>query len=88
MEVDKQEKSEAVPSEAKNESELIKSAKLEDEEEFEEFPVYNKGEGIDTGEAQAAINVWEDNWDDETQETDFHIQLQEELKKCGYKPSA
>ncbi|KAL3104751.1 hypothetical protein niasHT_022777 [Heterodera trifolii] len=60
MEVDKQEKSEAVPSEAKNESELIKSAKLEDEEEFEEFPVYNKGEGIDTGEAQAAINVWEE----------------------------
>ncbi|KAI3410051.1 hypothetical protein GPALN_006415 [Globodera pallida] len=70
---------------AQKESELIKAAKLEDEEEFEEFPVYSKNEGVDSGDAQAAINVWEDNWDDETQETDFHIQLQEELKKCGFK---
>uniref|UniRef100_A0A914HVD7 26S proteasome complex subunit dss-1 n=1 Tax=Globodera rostochiensis TaxID=31243 RepID=A0A914HVD7_GLORO len=87
MEVDekKGDKSDAANG-AQKESELIKAAKLEDEEEFEEFPVYNKSEGADSGDAQPAINVWEDNWDDETQETDFHIQLQEELKKlitCG-----
>uniref|UniRef100_A0A914HW73 26S proteasome complex subunit dss-1 n=1 Tax=Globodera rostochiensis TaxID=31243 RepID=A0A914HW73_GLORO len=84
MEVDekKGDKSDAANG-AQKESELIKAAKLEDEEEFEEFPVYNKSEGADSGDAQPAINVWEDNWDDETQETDFHIQLQEELKKLA-----
>jgi hypothetical protein len=30
-------------------------------------------------------NVWEDNWDDETVETEFHKQLEEELKKRGLK---
>lgn len=33
----------------------------------------------------ATPNVWEDNWDDETVETEFHKQLEEELKKSGLK---
>ena len=33
----------------------------------------------------APPNVWEDNWDDETVETPFHVQLAEELKKRGHK---
>ncbi|KAF7632543.1 hypothetical protein Mgra_00008058 [Meloidogyne graminicola] len=75
-------------------SELIASSKPKDEEEeFEEFPIYKESEdgGASTnGESNASTvqttsNVWEDNWDDEDVETEFHKQLEEELKKRGLK---
>jgi hypothetical protein len=53
---------------------------LNDADEFEEFPIYTPPVGqtqvIDNIQE---VNVWEDNWQDETVETDFAIQLSEEL---------
>ncbi|CAJ0568591.1 unnamed protein product, partial [Mesorhabditis spiculigera] len=48
-----------------------------DDVEFEEFPVLDwpeKGEEED-------VNVWEDNWDDETNESEFSQKLKQELDK-------
>uniref|UniRef100_A0A914EC89 26S proteasome complex subunit dss-1 n=2 Tax=Acrobeloides nanus TaxID=290746 RepID=A0A914EC89_9BILA len=59
---------------------------LDDEEEFEEFPIQD-WPGKDTApEEEEDVNVWEDNWDDETVETDFSKQLADELAKQGKKP--
>ena len=45
---------------------------LEEDDEFEEFPT----EDWDTKEEdESDVNVWEDNWDDDTVEDDFSIQL-------------
>ncbi|KAL7079806.1 hypothetical protein ACQ4LE_000925 [Meloidogyne hapla] len=75
-------------------SELISSSKPKDEEEeFEEFPIYRETEDFgntangqsNSAAGQPAANVWEDNWDDEDVETEFHKQLEEELKKRGLK---
>ncbi|CAD6187711.1 unnamed protein product [Caenorhabditis auriculariae] len=55
-----------------------------DDEEFEEFPVQEwteRGQDMDDEE----VNVWEDNWDDETHESEFSKQLKEELAKNGHK---
>lgn len=41
------------------ESELIGATKLEDDEEFEEFPIYDKGISEDSREPQTEVNVWE-----------------------------
>ena len=80
-----------------NQSNLVATARQNDEdEEFEEFPIYQtpKENGLHSnGTAVAGTkdavsappNVWEDNWDDETVETEFHKQLEEELKKRGFK---
>jgi len=49
---------------------------LEEDDEFEEFPVEEEVSG-DEGEANI---VWEDNWDDDTIEDDFSNQLRAELE--------
>ncbi|KAI1696445.1 DSS1/SEM1 family domain-containing protein [Ditylenchus destructor] len=55
-----------------------------DEDEFEEFVC-----DVDkaTSQKEGDFNVWEDNWDDESAETDFSKQLREELAKHSYKPA-
>uniref|UniRef100_A0A8R1HK20 26S proteasome complex subunit dss-1 n=1 Tax=Caenorhabditis japonica TaxID=281687 RepID=A0A8R1HK20_CAEJA len=53
-----------------------------EEEEFEEFPVQEWPERRE-GEDEE-VNVWEDNWDDETHESEFSKQLKEELAKSGH----
>ncbi|CAB4066270.1 unnamed protein product [Lepeophtheirus salmonis] len=50
---------------------------LEDDDEFEEFPHENWDE---SQEDKGDINVWEDNWDDDTVEDDFSVQLRAELQ--------
>ncbi|CCD73924.1 putative 26S proteasome complex subunit dss-1 [Caenorhabditis elegans] len=53
-----------------------------EEEEFEEFPVQEWAERAEGEEDD--VNVWEDNWDDETHESEFSKQLKEELRKSGH----
>lgn len=65
----------ALANETKNESNLIKE--IDDDDDFEEFETAET-ENIDTketAEVKESINVWEDNWDDESAETDFSKQL-------------
>jgi len=53
---------------------------LEEDDEFEEFPA----EEWDKKDEDATdVNVWEDNWDDDTIEDDFSVQL----RKFGRKRS-
>lgn len=57
--------------------------KLEEDDEFEEFPVEDwKKEDTEAAELQ----VWEDNWDDDKIEDDFSKQLRAELEKQGKNP--
>ncbi|CAB4066271.1 SHFM1 [Lepeophtheirus salmonis] len=51
---------------------------LEDDDEFEEFPHENWDE---SQEDKGDINVWEDNWDDDTVEDDFSVQLSKYSRK-------
>ncbi|KHJ84725.1 DSS1/SEM1 family protein [Oesophagostomum dentatum] len=51
-----------------------KTKKAIDDEEFEEFPVQEWAERTDDADDEE-MNVWEDNWDDETHESDFSKQL-------------
>ncbi|CAL2035059.1 hypothetical protein CAEBREN_12364 [Caenorhabditis brenneri] len=53
-----------------------------EEDEFEEFPIQEWPKPSD-GEDKK-VNVWEDNWDDETHESEFSKQLKEELCKGGH----
>eukprot|EP00095_Tigriopus_kingsejongensis_P001681 maker-scaffold1518_size37722-snap-gene-0.18 protein:Tk01681 transcript:maker-scaffold1518_size37722-snap-gene-0.18-mRNA-1 annotation:"26s proteasome complex subunit dss1-like" len=53
---------------------------LEEDDDFEEFPAED-WEAPD--EDKADVNVWEDNWDDDTVEDDFSIQLRAELVNQG-----
>lgn len=62
---------------AENREELFK----DDEDEFEEFESFTGDSTAVKGQPdnakKADINVWEDNWDDETAETDFSKQLRQ-----------
>ncbi|PIO74321.1 DSS1/SEM1 family protein [Teladorsagia circumcincta] len=66
----------------KKETAKEKVKKAIDDEEFEEFPVQEWAEKAEDGD-DGEVNVWEDNWDDETHESDFSKQLKEELSKSG-----
>ena len=44
---------------------------LEEDDEFEEFPV----DKVKAAEEDKEVNVWEDNWDDDNVEDDFANQL-------------
>ncbi|KAK6022111.1 DSS1/SEM1 family protein [Ostertagia ostertagi] len=66
----------------KKETAKEKVKKAIDDEEFEEFPVQEWAEKAEDGDDDE-VNVWEDNWDDETHESDFSKQLKEELSKSG-----
>uniref|UniRef100_A0A1I7UK55 26S proteasome complex subunit dss-1 n=1 Tax=Caenorhabditis tropicalis TaxID=1561998 RepID=A0A1I7UK55_9PELO len=71
------------PAAAKKDPKAVAAEKKEiEEEEFEEFPIQEwpeRGDGEDD-----EVNVWEDNWDDETHESEFSKQLKEELRKGGH----
>ncbi|KAJ1351729.1 exoribonuclease II [Parelaphostrongylus tenuis] len=66
----------------KKDNVIEKVKKTIDDEEFEEFPVQEWAERAQDGDDDE-VNVWEDNWDDETHESDFSKQLKEELSKSG-----
>ncbi|CAJ0930081.1 unnamed protein product, partial [Mesorhabditis belari] len=50
-----------------------------DDVEFEEFPMLDWPERSE--EEEGDVNVWEDNWDDETNESEFSQKLKTELDK-------
>jgi len=58
-------------------------ALLEEDDEFEDFPVEDWGaeetEAANGGETTS--HLWEESWDDDDTSDDFSTQLKEELKK-------
>ena len=62
-----------------------KSAALEEDDEFEDFPVddwdMEETEGGAKNEATTQKHLWEESWDDDDTSDDFSQQLKEELKK-------
>ncbi|KAK9465883.1 DSS1/SEM1 family-domain-containing protein [Lipomyces arxii] len=66
------------------EKEETKIVTLEEDDEFEDFPV----EDWPDAEAEIAIpggkeQLWEENWDDDDADDDFSHQLREELRKAS-----
>ncbi|CAR28693.1 hypothetical protein ZYGR_0U00510 [Zygosaccharomyces rouxii] len=53
---------------------------LEEDDEFEDFPVdsWNQEENL---KETAATNLWEEDWDDVEVEDDFTTELKSELEK-------
>ncbi|KAK4141761.1 DSS1/SEM1 family-domain-containing protein [Dichotomopilus funicola] len=60
-----------------------KSAALEEDDEFEDFPVedWEPEETEAANGSGAPQHLWEESWDDDDTSDDFSAQLKEELKK-------
>ncbi|KAI0802165.1 DSS1/SEM1 family-domain-containing protein [Xylaria sp. FL0064] len=79
----------AATSEAKPEQPTAQktTAALEEDDEFEDFPVEDWPAEETESAAQAASgngtteHLWEESWDDDDTSDDFSAQLREELKK-------
>ncbi|KAK2726236.1 hypothetical protein QYM36_000629 [Artemia franciscana] len=71
----KEEKQSNVSEKNKNELGL-----LEEDDEFEEFPVDNWEEDAEASD-ETTGDVWEDNWDDDNIEDDFYKMLKKELEE-------
>jgi len=56
------------------------AAALEEDDEFEDFPVEN-WTAEETEVPADNTHLWEESWDDEDTSEDFSAQLKEELKK-------
>ncbi|TAQ84175.1 hypothetical protein B7494_g7500 [Chlorociboria aeruginascens] len=56
------------------------AAALEEDDEFEDFPVENWSQE-DTEVPADNTHLWEESWDDDDTSEDFSAQLKEELKK-------
>lgn len=56
------------------------AAVLEEDDEFEDFPVEDWTEE-DTQLPGGNTHLWEESWDDDDTSEDFSVQLKEELKK-------
>jgi len=59
-----------------------KPAPLEEDDEFEDFPVEDWTEE-ETQIPNGNAHLWEESWDDDDTNEDFAVQLREELKKIG-----
>jgi len=55
-------------------------ALLEEDDEFEDFPVEDWSQE-DTEVPGGTTHLWEESWDDDDENEDFSKQLKEELKK-------
>jgi len=55
-------------------------AMLEEDDEFEDFPVEDWSQE-DTEVPGGSTHLWEESWDDDDENEDFSKQLKEELKK-------
>jgi len=83
----------AKSTEPSKEEEIPHLGVLEEDDEFEEFPVQDWDDsqtdlahlgGVTPGAAKAeGDKLWEDNWDDDDIEEDFSVQLRNELQKTG-----
>ncbi|KAK5168049.1 26S proteasome complex subunit [Saxophila tyrrhenica] len=79
----------AVVSDSKDDSKPLQpqknAAQLEEDDEFEDFPVEDWAKEEETGAQQSGTSttthLWEESWDDDDTTDDFSVQLKEELKK-------
>jgi len=60
------------------------AASLEEDDEFEDFPVEDWSEE-ETQIPGGNTHLWEESWDDDDTNEDFAVQLREELKKLAQK---
>ncbi|CAG8981869.1 hypothetical protein HYALB_00009545 [Hymenoscyphus albidus] len=60
--------------------EVKPAAALEEDDEFEDFPVENWTKE-ETEVPDTSTHLWEESWDDDDTSEDFSAQLKEELKK-------
>ncbi|KAI8621744.1 hypothetical protein BC830DRAFT_1224402 [Chytriomyces sp. MP71] len=69
--------------EVKKAEEPRKKSSIEEDDEFEDFPLENKEKiGWDAVEAaERELNAWEDVWEDDDEADDFAVLLQAEKKK-------
>ncbi|KAL6703189.1 26S proteasome complex subunit [Coniothyrium glycines] len=58
------------------------ATQLEEDDEFEDFPVEDWTEE-ETQIPGGNAHLWEESWDDDDTNEDFAVQLKEELKKLG-----
>ncbi|KAH7130753.1 26 proteasome-like protein complex subunit Sem1 [Dendryphion nanum] len=61
------------------------AAQLEEDDEFEDFPIEDWTEDDTQVPAGGNTHLWEESWDDDDTSDDFSVQLREELKKLGQK---
>ncbi|KAK4506570.1 hypothetical protein PRZ48_000302 [Zasmidium cellare] len=60
------------------------AAQLEEDDEFEDFPVEDWAKEEEVGaQANGNSHLWEESWDDDDTTDEFSVQLKEELKKMG-----
>jgi len=57
------------------------AAALEEDDEFEDFPVENWTQEETEVPGDNNTHLWEESWDDDDTSEDFSAQLKEELKK-------
>ncbi|KAM0697329.1 hypothetical protein Q7P36_003400 [Cladosporium allicinum] len=77
----------AVVSDSKDTSQPLQpqkpGAQLEEDDEFEDFPVEDWTKEEEVGSQTAATHLWEESWDDDDTSDDFSVQLKAELEKAG-----
>ncbi|OQO04931.1 hypothetical protein B0A48_07949 [Cryoendolithus antarcticus] len=59
-----------------------KPAQLEEDDEFEDFPVEDWAKEEEVGAQAASTHLWEESWDDDDTSDDFSVQLKAELEKA------
>ncbi|OCT52336.1 putative 26S proteasome complex subunit sem-1 [Cladophialophora carrionii] len=74
------EKTEVDPAKASKTATTQPPAMLEEDDEFEDFPVEDWSQE-DTEVPGGTTHLWEESWDDDDENEDFSKQLKEELKK-------
>ncbi|KAL9050320.1 MAG: hypothetical protein Q9162_006708 [Coniocarpon cinnabarinum] len=60
-------------------------AQLEEDDEFEDFPVEDWPTDTTTAHNEGNAHLWEESWDDDDTNDDFAVMLKEELRKVGEK---
>ncbi|EXJ77345.1 26 proteasome complex subunit DSS1 [Capronia epimyces CBS 606.96] len=73
-------KNEVDPAQTSKSATNPQPALLEEDDEFEDFPVEDWAQE-DAEVPGGATHLWEESWDDDDQNEDFSKQLKEELKK-------
>ncbi|KAK3725063.1 26S proteasome complex subunit [Vermiconidia calcicola] len=80
-----QKMTQAVVSDSKDDSKPMQTqkpaAQLEEDDEFEDFPVEEWAKEEEVGAQGPTTHLWEESWDDDDTSDDFSVQLKEELKK-------
>ncbi|CCF58539.1 hypothetical protein KAFR_0E03880 [Kazachstania africana CBS 2517] len=70
------------PSISKDSEEILTKKTLEEDDEFEDFPVDNWPSSATLREStQLQANLWEENWDDVEVDDDFANELKNELDR-------